>query len=189
MSGQTRATRLRADHGPRTGPLHGTGTRSGRELQLDRTPHPPRGSGGRGHHRIGRRPGRVLGERQAGGGTCRRWLRLLGRRDHAAGAQQFCLEPGGAALASTADIPVGGGTVFKEQEVVVTQPAPGEFKAFSAICTHRGCTVGDVTGGTINCPCHGSKFKISDGSVANGPATQPLAEAKVTVSGNSIALG
>ncbi|WP_329560343.1 Rieske (2Fe-2S) protein [Kitasatospora sp. NBC_01266] len=96
---------------------------------------------------------------------------------------------GGAALASTADIPVGGGTVFKEQEVVVTQPAPGEFKAFSAICTHRGCTVGDVTGGTINCPCHGSKFKISDGSVANGPATQPLAEAKVTVSGNSIALG
>jgi Rieske Fe-S protein len=96
---------------------------------------------------------------------------------------------GGAALAKTTDIPVGGGMVFKEQKVVVTQPAPGEFKAFSAVCTHRGCTVADVTGGTINCPCHGSKFKISDGSVANGPATQPLPGTKVTVSGNSIALG
>ncbi|WP_035803718.1 Rieske (2Fe-2S) protein [Kitasatospora mediocidica] len=95
---------------------------------------------------------------------------------------------GGSPLAATADIPVGGGKIFEEQKVVVTQPAPGEFKAFSAVCTHRGCTVGDVTGGTINCPCHGSKFKISDGSVANGPATQPLAEAKVTVSGNSITL-
>ncbi|WP_035841832.1 Rieske (2Fe-2S) protein [Kitasatospora azatica] len=96
---------------------------------------------------------------------------------------------GGAPLANTSDIPVGGGMVFKEQKVVVTQPAPGEFKAFSAVCTHRGCAVQDVAGGTINCPCHGSKFKISDGSVANGPATQPLPEAKVTVSGNSIALG
>ncbi|GAA1941691.1 Rieske (2Fe-2S) protein [Kitasatospora viridis] len=90
---------------------------------------------------------------------------------------------------STSDIPVGGGTVFKEQQVVVTQPTQGEFKAFSAICTHRGCTVADVTGGTINCPCHGSKFKIADGSVANGPATLPLPEAKVTVSGTSIAFG
>nr|WP_254552265.1 Rieske 2Fe-2S domain-containing protein [Kitasatospora sp. MMS16-BH015] len=96
---------------------------------------------------------------------------------------------GGAPLAKASDIPVGGGIVLKERKVVVTQPAPGEFKAFSAICPHRGCSVQEVTGGTINCPCHGSKFKISDGSVAKGPATEPLAEAKVTVSGDSIALG
>ncbi|MFC6936192.1 Rieske (2Fe-2S) protein [Actinomadura yumaensis] len=76
---------------------------------------------------------------------------------------------GGAALASASEIPVGGGKVFKDAKVVVTQPAKGEFKAFSATCTHRGCAVGSVSGGTINCPCHGSKFKISDGSVAKPP--------------------
>jgi Rieske Fe-S protein len=95
---------------------------------------------------------------------------------------------GGGALASTGDIPVGGGKVFESEKVVVTQPAQGEFKAFSATCTHRGCTVGSVSGGTINCPCHGSKFKISDGSVARPPASRPLEEKKITVQGGKISL-
>jgi Rieske Fe-S protein len=95
---------------------------------------------------------------------------------------------GGSALASTTDIPVGGGKVFESEKVVVTQPAQGEFKAFSASCTHRGCTVGSVSGGTINCPCHGSKFKIADGSVVNPPADRPLAEKKITVQGGKISL-
>ncbi|MFE0253440.1 Rieske (2Fe-2S) protein [Streptomyces sp. NPDC059010] len=94
----------------------------------------------------------------------------------------------GAKLAATADIPEGGGTIFKDQEVVVTQPKAGEFKAFSAICTHRQCTLTSVSDGTINCPCHGSKFNITDGSVAHPPATQPLPEKKITVQGNSILL-
>ncbi|MFB4302957.1 Rieske (2Fe-2S) protein [Actinomadura sp. NTSP31] len=94
----------------------------------------------------------------------------------------------GAVLASAGDIPVGGGKVFESEKVVVTQPAQGEFKAFSATCTHRGCTVGSVSGGTINCPCHGSKFKISDGSVANPPADKPLAEKKISVQGGKISL-
>jgi Rieske Fe-S protein len=76
-------------------------------------------------------------------------------------------------------VPVGGGTVFPDQSVVVTQPTPGEFRAFSAICTHQGCTVNAVSGGTINCPCHGSKFNITDGSVAAGPAKAPLAAKQV----------
>ena len=92
------------------------------------------------------------------------------------------------ALAKTSDIPVGGGKVFHDEKVVVTQPAQGEFKAFSATCTHRGCTVGSVSGGTINCPCHGSKFKISDGSVARPPADRPLEEKKITVQGGKISL-
>ena len=64
----------------------------------------------------------------------------------------------------------------------------GEFKAFTAICTHQGCTVDEVADGTINCPCHGSKFKISDGSVAGGPASEPLEEKKIKVSDGKITL-
>src|SRR5690349_16246976 len=80
----------------------------------------------------------------------------------------------GQALASTSSIPVGGGTVFADKDVVVTQPAAGEFKAFSATCTHMGCKVKTVANGTIDCPCHGSKFAITDGAVAAGPAKKPL---------------
>ncbi|MET7685726.1 Rieske (2Fe-2S) protein [Streptomyces sp. NPDC005423] len=95
---------------------------------------------------------------------------------------------GGPELAKTSEIPVGGGTVFKDRKVVVTQPAKGEFKAFSAICTHQGCTVGSVVNGTIDCPCHGSRYHIADGSVAAGPAPRPLPAEPITVRGNSIHL-
>jgi Rieske Fe-S protein len=95
---------------------------------------------------------------------------------------------GAAPLAKTADVPVGGGTVLTDRKLVVTQPTKGEFKAFSAICTHQGCTVKDVTAGTINCPCHGSKFRVTDASVAAGPAPRPLAEQPITVRGGEIRL-
>lgn len=96
---------------------------------------------------------------------------------------------GGAELARTADIPVGGGTVFKEQKVVVTQPEEGEFKAFSAVCTHASCLVSTVSDGTIDCPCHGSKYSITDAAVEAGPATRPLPAERITVSGGVIRLG
>jgi Rieske Fe-S protein len=96
--------------------------------------------------------------------------------------------PAGESLASTADIPVGGGEVFADQNVVVTQPEAGTFKAFSAVCTHQGCTVSKVAAGTIDCACHGSKFAIADGSVVDGPASSPLEERQVTVSGDKIQL-
>ncbi|WP_256863132.1 Rieske (2Fe-2S) protein [Microbispora sp. GKU 823] len=85
-------------------------------------------------------------------------------------------------------MPQGGGKVFKDKDVVVTQPAAGEFKAFSATCTHQGCPVSSVSNNEIVCPCHGSKFSAKDGSVTNGPAAKPLAEKKITVSGDSITL-
>ncbi|MCI3929225.1 Rieske (2Fe-2S) protein [Streptomyces sp. AN091965] len=98
---------------------------------------------------------------------------------------------GGAAaavLARTADIPVGGGKIFKDEGVVVTQPTKGRFKAFSNRCTHKQCPVTSVEGGTINCPCHGSKFDIADGSVRQSPATNPLPPAEIRVEGDAIRL-
>jgi Rieske Fe-S protein len=97
--------------------------------------------------------------------------------------------PAGTALAKTSDIPVGGGKVFGDARVVVTQPTQGAFRCFTAICTHQGCTVSDVAGGTINCGCHGSKFNAEDGAVVNGPASTPLAAQQITVTGDSIELG
>ncbi|WP_406167141.1 Rieske (2Fe-2S) protein [Streptomyces sp. NBC_00996] len=94
----------------------------------------------------------------------------------------------GDALAKTSDIPVGGGKIFKDRKVVVTQPKKDEFKCFSAICTHQGCTVSKVADGTIDCPCHGSKYRITDASVVAGPAPRPLPAKKITVDGNSIRL-
>lgn len=94
----------------------------------------------------------------------------------------------GSALAKTDEIPVGGGKIFAEQGVVVTQPSAGQFKAFGTICTHQGCPVSSIDAGTINCTCHGSKFSIEDGSVKAGPARRPLTARQINVEGDSITL-
>ena len=93
--------------------------------------------------------------------------------------------PAAKAIAKTSDVPVGSGVIVGE--VVVTQPSAGVFKGLSAKCTHKGCTVDKVADGTIDCPCHGSKFNL-DGTVAKGPAQDPLATQAVTVEGDSIIL-
>ena len=94
----------------------------------------------------------------------------------------------GTALGSASEITVGGGKVFSAAKVVVTQPSSGEYKGFSAVCTHMQCIVDQVADGTIDCPCHGSKFSIKDGSVVSGPAPSPLPAASVTVSGGQVML-
>ena len=94
--------------------------------------------------------------------------------------------PVATALAATSQVPDGGGKIIDAARIVITQPQSGSFKAFSAICTHEGCFVNSVSNGTINCPCHGSKFSITDGSVVHGPATRPLAPIAISVEGTSI---
>jgi Rieske Fe-S protein len=94
-------------------------------------------------------------------------------------------EAAGGAIAKTADVPVGSGVIV--DDVVVTQPTAGVFKGFSSSCTHKGCAVNKVADGTIDCPCHGSKFNL-DGTVANGPAARPLESKAVSVQGDSIVL-
>lgn len=91
---------------------------------------------------------------------------------------------GGTALALVADVPTGGGVI--KGDYVITQPSKGTFKAFSKICTHQGCPVTEVDGGTINCKCHNSSFSIEDGSVQGGPAKKPLPETAVKVDGDNI---
>jgi Rieske Fe-S protein len=97
--------------------------------------------------------------------------------------------PAAAALATTAEVPEGGGKIIDGKNIVLTQPQAGSFKAFTAVCTHQGCIVNSVADGTIDCPCHGSKFSIKDGSVVNGPATSPLAPVAIKVEGTSIVQG
>jgi Rieske Fe-S protein len=89
-------------------------------------------------------------------------------------------------LVSTAKVPVGEGVILTDQKIVVTQPTKGDFKAFSAICTHMACTVASIQDGTITCPCHGSQYSIKDGSVLGGPAPKPLPAIAIKVSGTEI---
>ena len=96
--------------------------------------------------------------------------------------------PAANALAATSQIPVGSGMIFSGPQVVVTQPSAGEFKAFSAVCTHMGCIVNQISKGTIDCPCHGSQYSITTGNVVAGPAPKPLPAKQIKVSGSSIFL-
>ena len=96
--------------------------------------------------------------------------------------------PTGTVLGAASDIPVGGGAIYTAAKVVVTQPASGQYKAFSAVCTHVGCIVNQVANGTIDCPCHGSEFKITNGAVVTGPAPSPLPAKQIKVIDGQIVL-
>ncbi|MFI5735746.1 Rieske (2Fe-2S) protein [Kribbella sp. NPDC051587] len=94
--------------------------------------------------------------------------------------------PTGKVLGAVSDVPVGGGKVFADAKVVVTQPTAGQFKGFSAICTHQGNPVGSVEGGQIICPFHQSHFSITDGAPVSGPAQSPLPAVNVAVQGTNV---
>jgi Rieske Fe-S protein len=79
----------------------------------------------------------------------------------------------GTAIATVADIAVGGGALLADPQLVVTRPRADEVHVLSAVCTHQGCVVDTVANGTISCPCHGSAYSLT-GEVTSGPATRPL---------------
>ncbi|QWC85313.1 Rieske (2Fe-2S) protein [Nocardioidaceae bacterium] len=87
-----------------------------------------------------------------------------------------------------AEVAVGGGVIVGDVDApyVVTQPTEGEFKAFSAVCTHQSCTVSSVSSGTIVCACHNSEFDATTGEVLGGPAPSPLPELSVTQEGDTL---
>lgn len=131
-----------------------------------------------------------------------RWLARTGRAPQAAASPTPPAGgpptpvPGsgvGPVLARVADVPVGGAVPFQDpgtgQPALVVRPSPGTIKAFSAVCTHAGCTVG-FDGGTKRfvCPCHGSLFDGSTGQVLTGPAPSPLPAIPVVVAGGEIRL-
>jgi Rieske Fe-S protein len=91
-------------------------------------------------------------------------------------------------VAPADDIPVGGGRVYPDLRVVVTQPSAGEFRGFGIVCTHDACELNAVKNGTINCPCHGSRYAITDGSVVRGPARTGLRVEKVAVDDGQVVL-
>jgi nitrite reductase/ring-hydroxylating ferredoxin subunit len=80
---------------------------------------------------------------------------------------------GSSVLVAASEVPVGGGVILADQNVVVTRPDQGTFEGFSATCTHQGCTLATVASGTINCGCHGSQFAITDGANVVGPSGSP----------------
>lgn len=87
----------------------------------------------------------------------------------------------GTRLVAASDVPVGGGVILPDAQLVVTQPTTGVFKGFSFICTHAGCPVTAIQDRSIICPCHGSHFSIANGEPTPGsPAKQPLAAVAVT---------
>jgi nitrite reductase/ring-hydroxylating ferredoxin subunit len=97
-------------------------------------------------------------------------------------------QPGPGIVAKAAEIPVGGGRVFPDKQLVVTQPTVNDFRGFKAVCTYKDCKLSSVENDLITCPCHGCRFSVVDGSVRTGPATRPLTRAVITLDGDEINL-
>jgi Rieske Fe-S protein len=98
---------------------------------------------------------------------------------------------GGGAIASESEVTPGSALAFKDSgnPAVLVHLKNGDFVAYSAVCTHQGCTV-KYKGGKLACPCHGSVFDPANGAeVVAGPAPSPLPEISVKVEGGEVVRG
>ena len=64
----------------------------------------------------------------------------------------------------------------------------GTFYGFGDVCTHMGCSLseGVLEGTTVTCPCHGSQFDVTTGTVRRPPASMPVSAYPVRVEGDGI---
>ncbi|MFF2195636.1 Rieske (2Fe-2S) protein [Streptomyces sp. NPDC058157] len=92
-------------------------------------------------------------------------------------------------LGAATEVPVGGAKLFREHKLVVSCPAAGQYKAFSAQCTHAGCVLDTIDKGEGNCPCHGSRFDVTTGKVLRGPASDPLPAVPVKAENGKLIAG
>ena len=98
------------------------------------------------------------------------------------------VKAGGAAIVSESEVAPGSAFTFKDSgnPAVLVHLKSGDFVAYSAVCTHQGCTVA-YKGGKLACPCHGSVFDPAKGAeVVAGPAPSPLPEIPVKVEGGEV---
>ncbi|MFG2298240.1 Rieske (2Fe-2S) protein [Streptomyces sp. NPDC048603] len=92
-------------------------------------------------------------------------------------------------VGTAAEVPVGGAKLFREKKLLVSCPVEGQYKAFSAQCTHAGCVLDKIEGDEANCPCHGSRFDVATGKVLSGPASDPLPAVPVRAEGGKLIAG
>ncbi|MFD9308012.1 Rieske (2Fe-2S) protein [Streptomyces sp. NPDC060048] len=107
--------------------------------------------------------------------------------DSGSGSPAVPAEP--VELGDAAAVPVGGAKLFREAKVLVSCAEAGQYKAFSAQCTHAGCVLDKIVEGQGNCPCHGSRFDVTTGKVLRGPAGDPLPEVAVRAEGGKLIAG
>ncbi|MBT2450095.1 Rieske (2Fe-2S) protein [Streptomyces sp. ISL-43] len=107
--------------------------------------------------------------------------------DSGAGSPAVPAEP--VELGAASDVPVGGAMLFRKEKLLVSCAEAGQYKAFSAQCTHAGCVLDKIVEGQGNCPCHGSRFDVTTGKVLRGPAGDPLPEVPVRAEGGKLIAG
>jgi len=119
------------------------------------------------------------------------WYTAAGPKPRTATGSPTAPAPSGTttALAPLADVPENGGIVLQDQQIVLTRGTGTTVHGFTAVCTHQGCLVSQVSNGRITCPCHGSSFDAATGAVTNGPAELPLAPIAVSVVNGSVVTG
>lgn len=92
-------------------------------------------------------------------------------------------------LGKADEVPVGGAKLYRDDRLLVSQPEAGDYRAFSAVCTHGGCVLSSVKELEADCACHGSRFDAGTGAVLRSPATTDLPEYPVKLKGGKLVVG